>query len=233
MTPPDNWCTPTPPASPGPPSGREGKLYSITPSALCSMGWRPLMITGLIRDLLIRHFSAPLNIEEVDLRHLIWRGDVRTGILIESIHRWRGELVEKRPAIIVKPNGRQNVRLLWGDKTGPTEQGHMQYQTWWVGSHTLFCIHESGASVEILATEVQRELTQFAPTIVEYLNLYKWQVTEVGGIAELEEAKESFVIPITVGWAYSEQWQLELESLKLRKIPLALLLDGAVFQESK
>lgn len=191
------------------------------------------MITGLFRDILTRHFATPLNMEEPDLRHLVWQDGVRTGILIESIHRWRGELVEKRPAIIVKPNGRQNTRLLIGDKTGPTEQGFMQYQTFWVGSHTLFCIHGSGASVEILATEVQRELTQFSPVVVQYLNLYKMQVTEVGGIAELEESKESFVIPITVGWVYSEQWQVSDESLKLRKIPLAVLLDGAVFQETR
>lgn len=191
------------------------------------------MITGLLRDLMTKHFAGPRNIEEPDLRHLIWRAGVTTDILIESITRWRGEVVQKRPAVIIKPNGRQNVRLLWGDKAGPTEQGFMQYLTFWAGSHTLFCIHESGASAEILATEVQREVTQFAPAIVQYLGLHKWQVTEVGGVAELEESRESFVIPVTVGWVYEERWKLELESLKLRKVTLDVLLDGALFQETR
>ena len=237
---PETWCPPTTSDSTsggstgltGPP-GTSSKLYPVTPSALCSMGWRPIMITGLIRDLLIRHFATPLHIEEPDLRHLVWREDERTGILIESIHRWRGDLVEKRPAVIIKQNGRQNLRLGIKDSIGATEQGHLQFQTFWIGSHTLFCIHGSGAGTEILATEVQRELTQFHPIITEKLGLFRWQVTEVGGVSEVEEARESFAIPVTVGWCYTEVWQLELESLKLRKTPLSILLDGALVNELK
>lgn len=196
------------------------------------MGWRTLMITGLLRDVLVRHFHTPGNIQEADLRRLVWRDDERTGILIESITRWRGDMVEKRPAVVIKPNGRKNVRLFMGDKTGPTEQGHMQYQTFWVGSHTLFCIHGSGASTQLLADEVELELTQFGPLMTEYLNLFRWQVTEVGDVAELEESKENFVIPVTVAWVYSSQWRLELESRKLRKVPLSVLLDGALIQST-
>ncbi len=191
------------------------------------------MITGLLRDLLVNHFGSSSQIEEADLRHLVWQEGVRTGILIESIHRWRGDLVEKRPAVIIKSNGRQNVRLGIADYGGADGQGNRQYQTFWVGSHTLFCIHGSGAGTEILATEVQREISQFHPVITQYLKLFSWQVTDVGGIAELEEAKESFVIPVTVAWAYSEQWQISLEALKLRKVPLSVLLDGAFVQETK
>jgi len=188
------------------------------------------MLTGMVRDILIRHFTAPSNIEEPDLRHLVWRADERTGILIESIHRWRGELVEKRPAVVVKRNAYQNLRLALGDRSGLTEDGHYEYSTFWVGSHTVFCLHGSGASVEVLASEVQRELTEFAPVIIQYLGLLKWAVTEVGEISEIEEAKETYVVPITVGWAYEEEWRVELESLKLRKIPLSVLLDGALIQ---
>ena len=232
MKTPDNWCSSPPPPPPPPPSGVTGKLRAPAPSALCSQGWRTLMITGLLRDLLVRHFSVPLHVEEPDLRHLVWREDERTGILIESINRWRGELVEKRPAVIIKPNGRQNIR--WGiqNSAGADEQGNRLFQTFWAGSHTLFCIHGSGASTEILATEVQRELTQFEYLMVQYLGLYSWQVTEVGGVAEVEEARESFVIPITVGWTYSEMWKLSEEALKLRKVPLSVLLDGALVQET-
>jgi hypothetical protein len=189
------------------------------------------MILGLLRDFLIRHFSTPLNIEEPDLRQLIWREDERTGILIESIHRWRGDLVEKRPAIILKANARQNVRIAIGDISGPNGQGQMQYETFWVGSHSLFCIHGSGASGEILATEVQRELTQFSPLIRQYLGLANFQVTEVGASAEIEEAKDSYVSPITVGWTYSEKWQLNLESRMLGKVTLGTLLHGVPLRQ--
>ncbi|OPZ61523.1 MAG: hypothetical protein BWY85_02379 [Firmicutes bacterium ADurb.Bin506] len=189
------------------------------------------MITGLLRDMLARHFAEPLLIEEPDLRHLVWREDQRTGILIESIHRWRGDLVEKRPAVIIKANGRRNIR--WGiqDAAGADGQGHRLYQTFWAGSHTLFCIHGSGASADILSSEVQRELTQWHPLMLQYLKLFSWQVTEVGAVFEIEEAKESFVVPVTVGWTYTEMWKIQQESLKLRKVPLSILLDGALVRE--
>lgn len=192
------------------------------------MGWRPIMITGLLRDWMIRHFCGNNNVEDADLRDLVWREDERTGILIESLHRWRGDLVEKRPAIIVKCNARQNNRVGIGDYAGSTAQGDELFETFWIGSHTLFCIHGSGASVEILATEVQRELTQFSSKIRQYLGLNHWQVTEVGEVAEVEEARESFVIPVNVGWTYSERWRLSKEALYVRKIPLSILLDGAL-----
>lgn len=190
------------------------------------MGWRPILITGLLRDLLVGHFTQPL--QEADLRHLVWREDERTGILIESIYRWRGDLVEKRPAVIIKQNARQNVRLGIADHLGATDKGFDRFQTFWVGSHTLFCIHGSGAGADILATEVERMLTGWHPLIVKYLGLFKWQVTDVGDTAEVEEARESFVVPITVGWCYTEKWELGPESLKLRKTPLNVLLDGAL-----
>lgn len=188
------------------------------------------MILGLLRDLLIQHFTTPLNAEEPDLRHLVWRADERTGILIESVGRWRGELLGKRPAVVIKPNARHNVRIGIQDDKGDDAQGHRHFQTFWVGSHTLFCIHGSLAAADILATEVQRQVGQWHPVFVDLLGLYRWQVTEIGEPAEVEEARENVVFPVTVGWTYTEQWKLSLESLKLRKIQLSALLDGVPIQ---
>ncbi len=218
---PDNWCQPSG-SDPAPEAPRQPIPDLI--SNLCAKGWRPLMLTGLLRDLLTRHFQAKL-VEDTDLRGLIWRPDEKTDILIESIHRWRGELTEKRPAILLKRNTYQNQRFGIADRVGADERGMIRYSTFWVGSHTVFCIHGTGAGVEILATEVQRELTEFADEVRQALGLKKWSVTEVGAIAEVEEARESFVVPITVGWAYEQTWTLERESPKLRRITLSTLLD--------
>ena len=189
------------------------------------MGLQPLMITGFFRDLLTRHFQ-PENIQSRDLANYIWRDDMTTGILIESIHRWRGDLAEKRPAILIKRNQYSNTRMTIGDQAGTDAQGNRQYVTWWTGSHTLFCIHASGASAEVLATEVQREITQFAPVILQTLGLFRLVVTDVGAISEIEEAKESFVIPVNVTWAYQEFWTIKQEALRLRSVGLNTLLDG-------
>jgi hypothetical protein len=195
------------------------------PGSLAHLGWRPLVLTGFLRDFLINHFQ-PDNIEEPDLQNAIWQEGPPTGILIESIHRWRGDLVEMRPAVTIKRNAYRNFRFLLSDRVGTDEKGNDSFATIWVGSHTLFCIHGTGASVEILATEVQRELTQFAPAITKRLGFKKFQVTEVGSISELEEATENFVVPVTVGWAYEEKWSLAPEALRLNGIDLQFdLLD--------
>jgi hypothetical protein len=196
------------------------------PGSLAHLRWRPLLLTGLFRDVLARHFSDAATIEDPALKSLLWRDGLDTGILIESINRWRGDLVEKRPAVIIKRNAYTNVRITINDLSGTDKRGFDNFTTFWVGSHTLFCIHGTGAGAELLATETQRELTQFGPVFRQQLNLAKFQVTEVGTIHELEEASENFVIPVTVGWAYQETWSIRPESLPLKSIqmdPLCLL----------
>jgi hypothetical protein len=219
MSTPENWCSP----SELPP--KDGDCQQISVSALCEQSWQPILITGMLRDMLIRHFADPIGIEHTDLRRYVWQDNERTGILIETVHKWKGELVEKRPAILVKRNAYRNQRVAIADLAGTNEKGEEQFTTLWVGSHTLFCIHGTGASTEILATEVQRELTQYAPAVRQYLRLHKFAVTEVGAISEVEEATENYVVPITLGWVYEESWRLAVESLPIRRIPLSILLD--------
>lgn len=221
---PDNWCPPSA-EQPDPraePSGPQ--LLPPKASALCSRGWQPILITGLLRDVLIRHFSAPSGIREPDLRNLIWQPGNTTGILIESLQRWRGELVDKRPAVILKTNARQNFRPVWKNLSGETPQGQRDFTTFWIGSHTLFCLNGSGASTEILATEVETQLTEFSQVLQESLGLFRFQVVEVGEASKIEESRVGWAIPVVVGWAYEHTWRTELESLKVRKIPLSFLV---------
>jgi len=197
-------------------------------SSLCSLMNRPIVLTGLFRDVLIRHFSSDKYIEEPDLRHLIWKSGEDTGILIESIHRWRPETTERRPAVIVKRNAYQNERRGIGDRRmGPIadKEGNDHYVTFWKGSHTLFCIGGTGAQAEILATEVQRELTEFGPELVRTLGLMRFQVTEIGAVGELEEAQENFVVPVTVGYAYEERWITRIQGPRLNTVSLSLIKE--------
>jgi len=220
---PESWCAEDV-AAPEP-QDRKQLIGHETAAALCHTGWAPIILTGLFRDVLVRHFSEENNIEMPDLRKLIWREDPPTGILIESVYRWRGDLTEKRPAVLIKRNAYKNVRMTILDNVGTDEEGFDNYATLWVGSHTLFCIHGTGASAEILATEVQRELTQFAPVFTKMFGLHKFKVNEVGQISELEEATENFLVPITIGWAYEETWKLEPESLRMMAMDIAFNLD--------
>jgi hypothetical protein len=197
-------------------------------SALCSLLARPILITGMFREVLSNHFSSAAFIEQPELRHLIWQTGETSSILIEAIHRWNPQMTELRPGIIIKRNSYANHRVGINDKSqgNPGDrQGNPHFATYWIGSHTLFCIGGSGGQAEVLSTEVQRELTEFGPLIREAMQLHRFQVTEVGAVSELEEAQENFVVPVTVGYAYEQKWTLRQQSPTLKTISLAVLLD--------
>lgn len=206
------------------------QFFGTTISSICHLLARPIVMTGMFRDVLIRHFCAAEYIEAPELRHLIWQESPEgSNILIESIHRWRPHLTEQRPAVIVKRNAYSNQRKGIGDKQqGPPADiyGSQRFATFWTGSHTLFCIGGTGAQAELLATEVQREISQFGPVIRRLMQLHRLQVVEVGEIGELEEATENFVVPIIVGYAYEECWALVPQAPPLHNVSLSLLLES-------
>ena len=196
-------------------------------SSLCHVLARPIVLTGMFRDILVRHFQ-PDNVEEPALRHLVWRKDLTTNILIESIHRWRPQLTEARPAVIIKRNAYSNRRVGIGDRMqgNPADRrGNPHQATYWVGSHTLFCIGGSGAQAELLATEVQREFTEFGMPIQRSMGLHRFQVMEVGEIGELEESTENFVVPVTIGYVYEQRWIVLQQAPRLSSVSLSMILE--------
>lgn len=208
MSTPDSWCIPEAETPPEPPY-RGALAEAAINNSLCSTDWSEPLITGFLVDLLVQHFADPLSIESPDLRHLVWRPEERTEILIEEASRWVGSLVEKRPAVIVKRNACRSVRLVRKDLAGQDQRtGARSFVKLWVGSHTLFCIHRSGLAADYLAVEVRREVGQFAETIKEELGLHDLQVVEVGAATEIEEATESYAVPVTVGWSFQETWEV-------------------------
>ena len=224
-----DWC---PPAGTPPSKDACRTQSTVDISYLCDNGWQPLLITGFLRDLLVRQWANPQNIVSPEMKQYGWSEQASSGILIESVHRYRADLVEKRPAIMIKRNSFRNMQLGFaglnngaGIAAYPNEKGAIsRHQTLFVGSHTLFCIHGTGASAEILASEVMSHLVACLYPIRRHLGLRQFSVTEVGAIQELEESNENYVVPITVGWGYEHTWQLREESLPLQSVSLTGLL---------
>jgi hypothetical protein len=197
-------------------------------STLCSTMPRPLLMTGFFRDMLMQGFADADHIEQPDLKRLIWRQDETTNILIEAIHRWRPELTEHRPGVIIKRNAYTSQRMGIADRlqaSAADKRGDPHFETFWVGSHTLFCIGGSGSQADLLGAEVQRRITGFSEVIRSSLMLHRFLVTEIGAVSELEEATENFVVPVTVGYAYSERWKNLQQAPRLNTISLSSLLD--------
>jgi len=199
-------------------------------SALCSYGMRPHVMTGLIRQLLLGHFSDPDNIEEPRVRRQLaeigmWRpsdnGLNAGGILIESITRWQPATADKRPAVLIRRNSWRWQRQGVGDQIGGNVyEGSLSYAGMWEGSHTLFCLCPSGAETEFLATEVVKFLHQFSPWIREQMNLHRFMVSEVGGIGEVQEALQGYAVPVTVAYVAEEAWTLQPYAPRLKRIVL-------------
>lgn len=206
METPATWC-PDPPQ----PVERQtrGQYAGCDPVNSQHVGMRRLLITGLIRSLLIGGFSDPSQILDPVLRSYIWKPGDDTGVLIESAHRFDAASLNKRPAVIVKPNAAKYSRVTIGDQAGQDAVGNRHYVKWWRGSHTVFCLHGNGASAEALSVEVERLLTENGPLIVQHLGLDVFQTVDLGDIGELEESTENSAVPVTVAWAFKSAWSLK------------------------
>jgi hypothetical protein len=202
--------------------------YSL--SAICALLPRPLILTGFFRDVLIRHFSQASNIELPEVQRLVWhRTQGRSKILIESVWRWLKSTTQQRPAILVRQNDISIQRIGIGDRLqGPPAdmQGRVGFARMMVGSHTLFCLGESAAQAVLLATEAAREVGHFAPLLRRPMRLHRLEVVKFGAPRELAEAAWTYVVPVTVGWAYEDTWTVQEQAPTLHGISLSLILDS-------
>jgi hypothetical protein len=197
-------------------------------SALCSYGMRPHVMTGLLRQLLIGHFSDPQNVEEPRIRRHVeeitgWvpeaDGSNAGGILIESITRWLPNTADKRPAVIIKRNEWKWTRYGVGDKAHEDlYTGGSSYSGFWEGSHTLFCLAQHGAEAEFLAMEVVKFLILFSPMIRDQMNLHRFYVAGVGGVGEVQEVIQGYAVPITVTYVAEESWSIQPYVPRLKRI---------------
>ena len=206
------------------------QIYGAKPAnSLCQLGWRPQLITGLLRDLLIRHFNNVDNINGSMLRELgspfTWQDSPSTGILIESLWRWQAEMTEKRPALLIKRNAYRDLQIALNDRALVDAEGFTHYNTLFVGSHTIFCLHGTGAGAELLANKVFEDLHDFAPEIRTRLGLAKFRVMEVGEVSDIEESTQNFVVPVIVGWTFQHAWKLQPMALPLKTFDVSDLMN--------
>jgi len=193
------------------------------PSSICSLGWRPLLVTGMlvqeVRDL----FSAPDRMEHANLREYLWRSRLDTStIVVESTTRWDPNLTSNRPAILVRRNDWQVQRLGIGDKMmmQTSLDGWERFSVLMCGSHTLFCLAREAGECETLATEVYLQLMQFGPKLRQTLDLTRFVVVQIGKVAPVLESREHFGVPITVAYAHNQSWTIRKHTPVLNSFAL-------------
>ncbi len=193
------------------------------PSALCSLGMRPLLMTGLIVQTMRQHFVNPNSIEHEEFRERLWKSDETTKIYIEDSTVWKPEISGLRPAIIVKRNRWSPVKRLINNQSGTTYEGFKEYVKFWTGSHTLFCIAKEGAEAELLGLEVLRFLQFHADPIRATFKLLMFDLFDYGELADIKEATDRSAVPITIGYGWADHWVLQSHAPKLKRIAFSTL----------
>ena len=222
---------PCPTAPPNPtaiealyPQGSAPETRVATLSALCSYGQSPLVMQGALRQTLIQHFSDARNILNATMRARItrdgvWSPGTDTGIYIESLHKWRPELTESRPGLILKEGTWQWRRLGIGDKRGEDyRSGKLFFGGYWEGSHTVFALANEGAEAQILAIEAMKCFLWFEEEITTQLELQRFVPVSIGEVSALKEATENYVVPIVVAYVVPEFWYVQPDAPRTKRI---------------
>jgi hypothetical protein len=182
---------------------------------------------GLMKQLLIDHFSNPDNIEHVEFRNKVWKREkCDSGILIEIAPQWEPITTEKRPAVIIKRNDWTNIkRGTLSNVSGSTAEGDLRYTKFMKGSHTLFCISKKWAEAEILAAEVYRHMMHYSPVFRQYFTLMMFELVQIGQLHEIEECEEHWAVPVTVSYAWEETWILRQHAPRLKVFRMSQLMQ--------
>lgn len=162
------------------------------------------------------------NAEGAELHQLqgyIWDKDnTKTKIQIQPIWAYNLQDIQNRPALYVKRNSMKTQRLGINDGLGVKvtrdadgkvlHVGGEKHAIAVLGSHTIFCVGNTGAEAELLGAEVFNHLVGFAPILRAELHFHRLLVMEMGEIALLEEFDDHFVIPVVVAYAFTRSWQI-------------------------
>lgn len=220
-----------------PPPGNSSEIEDLYPpgsspenrtddeSALCAYEQSQILMTGSLREILIAHFSDLNNILSPHLRRRftsqgLWKDDAnaRPGITIESLHRWRPELAEASPALVLKAHEWQFQRLVIGDvESEDHRNGRFQYFGTWVGAHTIFVLANEAEEAQIVANEVMKKLVWFSTHIAQSLNLLRFLPVSIGEVGALAESREHYVVPVVVGYVAEESWWLQEEAPRTKR----------------
>lgn len=198
-------------------------------------------MTGIFQKLMQEHFSRPENIlytgdietGKEQLESYIWTSNPETSkIKIQSVYSYDARDIDRKPAVYIKRNKWQTQRTAIGDGGTPqvtrgpdgkiTAIHGRKYTRAIIGSHTLFCIAKTAQAAELLGTEVFDYMMSFAPVMQEDLRLHRLEVTDIEGVAQLEENTELFVVPVVIAYILYRTWRLEAIAPWLKSLGIDL-----------
>jgi len=203
-----------------------------TVSSLCSSQHPSNVLTGIWTRLLREHFSSADNLQfngvdeptvedkpTLQLQKYIWHPDnTKTMIQIQPVWEYNAQDIQRRPALYIKRNTLKFERMGLDDgwttgsirsATGQVERVPGEWHSkLMLGSHTVFCVGQTGAETEMLAQEVTNHVMEFGPRLRVDLKLMRLTLSEVGELALLDEFVEHFVVPVVIAYGIAKSWRI-------------------------
>jgi hypothetical protein len=167
-----------------------------------------LRLTNVLVRWLRFHFSAASRIEHPDLTGRVWTDADSSPIFISSLADWDPNKSGKRPAVLVDRLDQRkdmNQRGI-GDQMMGVAPGRFAH--FMVGQHVVHSLGGRDGEAEILAWEVWRELTRFAPYARKAVCLHRLLVSTVGKRVQLPESREHYTVPVVLDYGYEENWRV-------------------------
>lgn len=212
------------------------------------MGTVPYWVTGYFLRFLAWKFSALENLIDPALRvpEFLWKPDdtvnesMTKGILLTTHTAWVPRDAQQRPAVVIKRN-RFNVepQVSLGDryhtptlKIGEHDPnltanlGQRQQLLEISGSHTFFCIASSGAGAEALGGEIWSALSDYQLILREELGFHRLRTGGMEAASRLEEAAESWVVPVVVSYIYQRSTVINQLSPLLKRVVFSTATDA-------
>lgn len=180
-------------------------------SILCyDIGLGPEMIEGVIAQLLTQHFSDPNWIIYPELRQFVWNRDPSLSkIAIIPVGRWNEIVDSSPPAIVYSDLGQRPQRIAIGDQYSHTAKDPMDqaFARAYSGGHKLMCVGQNDFQASLLASEVERWLTEFSFWVVANLPFHDFQIADRQAPQLYDELGNKVGVALTLTYSYIWTWQ--------------------------
>jgi len=170
----------------------------------------PSNLPAIMLEVLKIHFGANSTQFKYNLN------PTETRLSIQKSEVFNPEQIQKRPALYVKRGTIQVNRDTIGDSFGNHPSLGRGKFVRISGTITIYCVAETGGTVDALTGEVLDCLLTFQTLISEDFGFLRYKVNSIGEVGILEDYKEMFMCPIILEYDASLTFYLTQEALPLK-----------------
>lgn len=180
-------------------------------SVLCDdIGLSPEMVEGVIAQLLTQHFSDPAWIIYPELRQFVWSPiPTQSKLPILPLNRWNELTDSNSPAIVYADLGQRPQRIAIGDQFAHSrlQPNRQSFARAYQGSHRLMCIGQNDFQAAMLATEIDRWLTEFSFQLLNRLPFHDFQIADRQPPQAFSALGDRVGVALSLSYSYIWSWE--------------------------